>query len=98
MPICQVQLRAKKRVPEAYPKELKTIGDHIRKRRLDLHLYQKDVAKIIGVSECTIWNWEKGRSNPTSRHIQKIIDFLEYIPKEFLATKNPSAYKLSRGN
>jgi len=32
------------------------MGKHIRKRRIDLGLMQKDVAKIIGVSECSIWN------------------------------------------
>lgn len=80
LPICQIQLRAKKPLSEDYPKELKTIGDHIRKRRLDLNLYQKDVATIIGVKTDSVLNWEKGRSSPQIRIIPKIIEFLGYVP------------------
>jgi len=80
LPICQIRLRAKKPLSEAYPNELKTIGDHIRKKRLDLNLYQKDLAKAFGVKEDTILNWEKGRSNPQLRYIPKVIEFLGYIP------------------
>src|SRR2546426_2892467 len=54
---CDVTLSAKKPISEAYPKTLKTVGDHLRKRRLDLKLYQKDVAKAIGVDSLTSRNW-----------------------------------------
>ena len=37
-----------------YPNELNTLGDHIRYKRLDLELFQKDIAGIIGVTEDTI--------------------------------------------
>jgi hypothetical protein len=37
---CEVTLTAKKPLSEAYPKTLKTLGDHLRKRRLDLNLFQ----------------------------------------------------------
>ena len=76
LPFYKVTLRAKKRLSAAYPKELKTIGDHMRKRRLDLNLMQKDVAEGLGVSECSIWNWENNRNMPQLRYINKIKDFL----------------------
>ena len=58
-----------------------TIGDHIRARRLDLSLFQKDVAKRIGVTTDTITNWEKGRSSPDLRAIPNVLEFLGYDPR-----------------
>ncbi|MEW6419428.1 MAG: helix-turn-helix transcriptional regulator [Nitrospirota bacterium] len=53
----------------------------MRKRRLDLGLLQSNVAKIIGVTESTVWNWEHGRG-PELKHMPKIIEFLGYVPFE----------------
>ncbi|MGV3598251.1 MAG: helix-turn-helix domain-containing protein [Bacteroidota bacterium] len=47
---------------------------------MDRNLMQKDVAKLIGVSEDCITYWENGRSNPQIRFTQNIIMFLGYIP------------------
>lgn len=57
-----------------------TIGEHIKRRRLELGLYQKDVAKLLGVTEYTIINWEKGRTEPTVSNIPALIQFLGYDP------------------
>jgi len=66
-----------------YPANPKTIGEHLRKRRYDLHLTQAQVAKIIGVSEDSITYWENERSYPQVQYYKKIIDFLGYNPFEF---------------
>jgi transcriptional regulator with XRE-family HTH domain len=39
-----------------YPDALVTLGDHIRKRRLDLGLRQRDVAAQFGVNVNTVTN------------------------------------------
>ncbi len=80
MPFCYFALSANRPPKAAYPKELVTLGDHIRKRRLDLGLLQKDVAVTIGVDTCTITNWEKGHSQPELWYISRIIEFLGYEP------------------
>ena len=80
LPFCHFTLKAPKPLSKAYPRELKTIGDHLRKKRLDLKLLQKDVAKIIGCDECSVWNWENNYSKPVLKFIPKIIDFLGYVP------------------
>jgi transcriptional regulator with XRE-family HTH domain len=67
--------------PEGYPETPVTIGEHILKRRIDLDLFQREVAEIIGVSEQTVCNWEHG-IEPELRFIPKIIEFLGYIPFE----------------
>ena len=67
-----------------YPKEFKTLGDHIRAKRLALGLLQKKVARIIGVTTDTITNWEKNRNQPMYWHYRKIIIFLRYCQFENL--------------
>ncbi len=77
---CYVRLKAPKPPSFKYPKELKTLGDHVRKRRLDLGLLQKRVAEQIGVDVMTIWNWESNESSPQVQFIPAIIKFLGYNP------------------
>ena len=67
-----------KKILHGYPKNIKTIGDHLRKKRLDLKLSQRKVAQIIGVSEATIWNWENNRKSPKVGFLPKIFKFLGY--------------------
>jgi transcriptional regulator with XRE-family HTH domain len=64
----------------AYPKALKTLGDHIRKRTLDLQLLQSDVAQTLGVTECSVWNWENNATAPVFPYWPGIIEFLGYNP------------------
>ena len=62
------------------PVKPQTVGDHIRKRRLGLKLFQKDVAEQLGVEKTSIANWECNRSIPEIRYMPAIIDFLGYDP------------------
>jgi transcriptional regulator with XRE-family HTH domain len=56
------------------------LGDHLRKRRLDLGLLQSEVADTLGVTESTICSWETGRTSTQLRFIPRIIAFLGYDP------------------
>ena len=70
-----------KRLPsKKYPTNPQTIGDHLLKRRLDLHLLQKDVAQQLGVTTDCITLWENGNSVPQIQHVPKIIAFLGSNP------------------
>ena len=60
-----------------------TIGDHLRKKRLDLGLLQKEVAPRLGVDKDSIYYWETNRHKPSLRIIPKIIKFLDYTPYEY---------------
>jgi DNA-binding transcriptional regulator YiaG len=64
-------------MPAGYPKRPKTGGERIKKKRMDMGLFQKDVAKLIGVSTDTVTNWEKGRTKPTKDNMLKIQHLLE---------------------
>ncbi|ACD93909.1 transcriptional regulator, XRE family [Trichlorobacter lovleyi SZ] len=46
---------------------------------MDLGLLQSEVAKIIGVTESSVWNWEHG-TEPELQYNPKIIEFLGYVP------------------
>lgn len=62
---------------------LVTVGDHIRKKRLDLRLLQRDVAVIIGVQEVSVQMWECYGHEPQSQSWPGIIRFLRYEPYTF---------------
>lgn len=95
LPICNIQLKAKKPINKAYPKELITYGDHLRKKRLDLNLSQPQVAKIINVTTESITNWELNRNTPNLIQIPRIISFLGYIPD---INENPiKKYRIEKG-
>jgi transcriptional regulator with XRE-family HTH domain len=80
LPFCHLSLKASKPSLPQYPKEFKTIGDHLRKKRLDLKLTQKEVAKQIGVDETTILNWELARTCPELKNLPNLIKFIGYLP------------------
>ena len=80
MPFCHLELKAERPEPEPYPDELVTYGDHLRARRLDAGLSQKQAAGEIGVDETSVYNWEGNRVEPAVRLIPRIIQFLGYCP------------------
>ncbi|WP_299586596.1 helix-turn-helix transcriptional regulator [Mucilaginibacter sp.] len=57
-----------------------TLGEHIKKRRIETNLLQKEVAAIIGVSEDSVTYWENGRAIPQVQHYPRLITFLGYYP------------------
>jgi transcriptional regulator with XRE-family HTH domain len=63
-----------------YPKQINSLGDHIRARRLYLKLLQKRVADQIGVHESTISLWEGNATVPEVRYMPAIVQFLGYNP------------------
>ena len=78
LPFCHVSLKAAR--PSKIPQNPHTWGDHIKKRRLELRLFQKDVAQTLGVDETTVNNWEKNHSKPILHLFPKVIKFLGYDP------------------
>lgn len=101
LPFCQTTLIAQKPSEKPYPKELVTIGDHIRKRRFDLNLLQKDVARLLSVDPTTITNWEKGRCKPRLYLLPRVFKFLAHSPTSVGAATTLGdkikAYRLIKG-
>jgi len=80
LPFCHAALTTPKPKPPSYPNALSTLGDHLRKKRLDLRLLQEQVAEQIGVDVTTITNWESNKTAPALRYFPNIIRFLGYSP------------------
>lgn len=78
MQFIPVSLKALK--PKETDFESRTLGEHIKKRRLTLKFYQREVTKLLGVDLFTVINWEKGRTEPPVRVIPAILAFLGYDP------------------
>jgi DNA-binding XRE family transcriptional regulator len=76
LPFCHVTLKGQKPLPRAYPRALCTLGDHLRKRRLDLGLLQRGVAERLGADPCSVTNWELNRTKPALWFLPAIVRFL----------------------
>lgn len=88
LPFCQLKIQAKRplhphrwKCTQVAPTQPQTIGEHLKRRRLALHLMQKDVAKQLGVHVESLKNWEHGVGRPLPRQIPQIIAFLGYNPE-----------------
>jgi transcriptional regulator with XRE-family HTH domain len=88
LPFCHVVIQAQKPLSLSYPHSPKTLGEHIRKRRLDLKLTLKDVEKLLNVSYRSVSDWEKGKLSPTAKVMPKVIKFLGYNPFGDCSTMN----------
>lgn len=60
-----------------------TIGDYLRKTRLERKLSQPKVAKIIGVTASIVTYWELNQRIPTVKKMPKIVSFIGYFPFEW---------------
>jgi len=80
LPFCYVTLSVIRPPNKAYPEKLATVGDHLRRRRLDLKLRQIDLADKLEVNEMTICNWEMNLTTPRLYQMPKINEFLGYNP------------------
>jgi len=62
--------------PRGYPQALATLGDHLRKARLDRGLLQEEVARELGVSLGTVVNWEQNHTAVATRFMPQVVAFL----------------------
>ena len=65
-------------------KNFKTI---LKGYRLDQKLKQSDVAKVVGVTQQCISEWENGKTEPTLSYLWKIADFFDISVDELIGRK-----------
>ena len=65
-----------------YPVNPKTLGEHLRKKRIDMHLSMPHLAEKLGlgITSTAIEKWEKNQNRPTDEHRCRIIQFLGFDP------------------
>ena len=86
MPFCHLTLRAPMPPPRGCPRELRTVGDHLKKARLLRGLIRSEAATALGVSGDTIKNWETGETAPRACLRERIVCFLGYDPGDWTAS------------
>src|SRR5262245_9527336 len=71
------------------PREPSTIGGHLRRRRLQLKIFQAEAARRLRVSTVTLSRWECDNVFPTPPHHTRIAAYLGCNPFNESA-QNPS--------
>lgn len=61
----------------AYPQNPQTLGEKIRKARMNRGLLIRELAYQLGVTADTVINWEKRGMKPSRRYLEKVNVFLE---------------------
>lgn len=54
----------------------------LKEYREKANLSQREIAKLLGVSQPSYWEWESGKSFPTAARIKQICSILKSSPKE----------------
>jgi len=65
-----------------YPTSPQTLGEHLRKKRIDMQLSMTQLAELLGlgITNFAIEKWEKNQNRPTAEHQTRIVDFLGFDP------------------
>jgi DNA-binding transcriptional regulator YiaG len=62
------------------PKEPTTVGGHLRRRRLQLKIFQPEAARRLAVSTVSLSRWECDKVFPTAPHHPQIANYLGFDP------------------
>jgi len=81
---CHRQIRASRahipveRSPrKAFPTTVKTLGDHIKAKRVEKGLTQRLLAGMLGIGRALLQRWERDRQLPDQEDWQKLVKILE---------------------
>ena len=66
--------------PKDYSESPKSLGQHLKKRRKKLGLFQREAAERMGILTETYANWEKDTTEPVAAHFRPVTEFLGYDP------------------
>jgi transcriptional regulator with XRE-family HTH domain len=81
VPFCrQTPLTLKALRAKDYPEAPQTLGGHLKKRRRELGLFQREAANRMGIGTDTYANWEKGKTEPVASQFRPAVEFLGYDP------------------
>ncbi len=79
-PFCDTTITAPIPPPPGYPDEPTSIGEHLRKRRMDVGLTQTELARMLGANQESVRNWERGHTAMAVRFYPRVLEFLGYDP------------------
>ena len=59
-----------------YPKNPQTLGEKLRKARMDKGMTVKEVAVLFGVTDTAVLNWEIRGKMPEASRMERAMEFL----------------------
>jgi transcriptional regulator with XRE-family HTH domain len=81
VPFCrQTPLTLKALRAKDYSENPQTLGGHLKKRRRELGLLQRQAAERMGIQRDTYVNWEKDKTRPVASQFRPVVAFLGYDP------------------
>jgi transcriptional regulator with XRE-family HTH domain len=81
VPFCrQTPLTLKALRAKDYSESPQTLGEHLKKRRRELGLLQREAAERMGIQRDTYVNWEKGNTEPVAAQFRPVVEFFGYDP------------------
>jgi DNA-binding XRE family transcriptional regulator len=81
VPFCrQTPLRLKALRARDYSQNPQSLGEHLKKRRRQLGLLQREAAERMGIQRDTYVNWEKDKTGPVASQFRPVVAFLGYDP------------------
>jgi transcriptional regulator with XRE-family HTH domain len=81
VPFCPgVPLTLKSLRPKDFSETPQTLGQHLKKRRKELGLFQRQAAAQMGMDTWTYLNWEKDKTVPVASRFRPVAEFLGYDP------------------
>ncbi|MDP2378282.1 XRE family transcriptional regulator [Reyranella sp.] len=66
--------------PKDYSETPRTLGEHLKKRRRQLGVLQREAAAQMGILTETFANWENGKTEPVAAQFRPVIEFIGYDP------------------
>ena len=66
--------------PKDYSENPQTLGAHLKKRRRELGLLQREAAERMDILTETFANWEKDKTEPVAAQFRPVVEFLGYDP------------------
>jgi transcriptional regulator with XRE-family HTH domain len=81
VPFCrQTPLTLKALRAKDYSENPQTLGQHLKRRRRELGLLQREAAEQMGIGKETYSNWETGKTKPVASQFRPVVVFLGYDP------------------
>jgi transcriptional regulator with XRE-family HTH domain len=81
VPFCGwARLTIKAQKLKDYSPDPQTLGEHLKKRRKELGLLQREAAERMGIGTDTYANWEKDKTKPVASQFRPVVALLGYDP------------------
>jgi ribosome-binding protein aMBF1 (putative translation factor) len=76
-PIWDIELTAYKPKPKGYPDHPVTLGDYLKKKRIDENLSKEQVCKDLDIYMSTRIRWEENMIEPRGESVEKLKAYLK---------------------